>query len=98
LLPGTTPDNLSGAESCPDGHGHLVVIGGYNGTSNRSFNNAWLLDLQALNWRALPALPGGGSVLGTASCDGNGHVYVTRGANNPAKPTADFFELTLSRV
>lgn len=97
LLPGTTPANLSGAESCPDGHGNLVVIGGYNGASNSSFNNAWLLNLQTLTWRALPGLPGGGSVLGTASCDGHGHVYVTRGANNPAKPTSDFFELTLPK-
>lgn len=98
LLPGTTPNNLSGSESCSDGHGNLVVIGGYNGTLNRSYNTAWLLNLQTLQWHSLPSLPGGGSVLGTASCDGNGHVYVTRGANNPAKPTADFFELTLPRA
>lgn len=98
LLPATTPDNISGSASCSDGQGHLVVIGGYNAQRNRSFNTAWLLDLQTLQWHPLPSLPGGGSVLGTASCDGRGHVYITRGANNPAQPTADFLELTLPKL
>ncbi|HEX7734396.1 MAG TPA: protein kinase [Ktedonobacteraceae bacterium] len=92
------PGPISGASSCPDGQGNLVVIGGYNPTLNRAFNTAWLFNLQNLQWRALPPLPSGGSVLGTASCDGRGHVYLTRGASNPAKPTADFFELTLPKA
>ncbi len=97
LVPGTTPNTISGAESCSDGHGNLIIVGGYSATLNRSFNTAWLLNLQTLQWQPLAPIPAGGSVLGTASCDGNGHVYITRGANNPAKPTADFLELTLPK-
>ena len=98
LVPGTSPNNINGAASCPDGRGNLVIVGGYSATLNRSFNTAWLLNLQTFQWQALAPLPNGGSVLGTASCDGHGHVYVTRGANNPAKPTADFLELTLPKA
>lgn len=97
LEPQTAPDHISGGEGCSDGQGDLVVIGGYNATLSQSFNAAWLLNLQTLKWHPLTPLPGGGSVLGTASCDGHGHVYVTRGANDPAKPTQDFLELTLPR-
>ena len=91
------PGPLSGAESCPDGQGHLVVIGGYDATNNQSLNMAQLLDLSTLTWQALAPLPDGGSLLGTAVCDGAGHVYVTRGANNPTRPTGDFLELTLPK-
>lgn len=86
---------LSGAESCPDGQGHLVIVGGYDPERNQSLNTAWLLDLTTLSWQTLSPLPRGGSELGTAACDGHGHVYITRGANDPATPTADFLELTL---
>jgi serine/threonine protein kinase len=94
---GSLPEPLSGAESCPDGQGHLAIVGGYDAVHNQSLNTAWLLDLQTLHWQALAAVPGGGSVLGSAVCDGAGHVYVTRGASNPARPTADFLELTLPK-
>jgi serine/threonine protein kinase/N-acetylneuraminic acid mutarotase len=93
----TVPGLINGAESCPDGQGHLIIIGGFNAALNQSLNTTWLLDLRTLQWQPLPPVPGGGSILGTAACDGNGHVYVTRGANNPAKPTADFLELTLPK-
>lgn len=96
-LSASLPGPLSGAESCPDGQGHLVVIGGYDPVHNQALNTAQLLDLATLNWHALAPLPDGGSILGTASCDGDGHVYVTRGANDPTRPTADFLELTLPR-
>lgn len=97
LEPQATPAHLNGAESCMDGRGNLVVVGGYDAALNQSLNAVWLLNLQTLRWRPLASLPGGGSVLGTAACDGHGHVYVTRGANDPAKPTRDFLELTLPR-
>lgn len=97
LLPATAPNYLSGAEGCSDGQGHLVIIGGYNATLNQSLATTWLFDLHTLKWQALASLPGGGSVLGAAACDGDGHVYVTRGANDPAQPTADFLELTLPK-
>ncbi|HLI68441.1 MAG TPA: protein kinase [Ktedonobacteraceae bacterium] len=96
-LPVTAPNYLSGAEGCTDGQGHLVIIGGYNAALNRSLATAWLFDLRTFKWQALAPLPGGGSLLGTAACDGDGHVYVTRGANDPALPTADFLELKLSK-
>ena len=93
----TTPANMTGGESCADGQGHLVIVGGYNAAQNQSLNTTWQLNLQTLQWKALAPLPGGGSVLGTAVCDRHGHVYASRGADNPAKPTSDFLELTLPR-
>lgn len=98
LMPATTPPNINGAESCADGHGNLVIVGGYNATLNRSFSTTWLFNLQTFHWQSLAPLPGGGSVLGTAACDGRGHVYVSRGADNPTRPTTDFLELTLPRA
>lgn len=98
LVPVTLPNSLSAAESCDDAHGDLVIVGGYDALLNRSSNTAGLLNLRTLQWHALPSLPGGGSTLGTASCDGHGHVYLTRGENNPTRPDADFFKLTLPNV
>jgi serine/threonine protein kinase len=89
------PAPLSGAESCADGKGRLVLIGGYTAAPAQSLRTAWLLNLQRLSWQSLAALPGGGSQFGTAACDGLGHVYVTRGAKSPTQPTTDFFKLTL---
>lgn len=89
------PSPLSGAESCSDGQGHQIIVGGFDAVHNSSLNTVWQLDLQTLQWQALTALPGGGSELGTAACDGAGHVYVTRGASTPTRPTRDFLELTL---
>lgn len=91
----SAPEHISGAESCSDGQGNLVIAGGYDAAQNRSFNTVWLLNLQTFAAYPLPTLPNGGSVLGTASCDGHGHVYITRGANDPTQPTRDFLELTL---
>lgn len=93
----SAPTHINGAASCMDGQGNLIVIGGYDAVHNQSLNTAWLLNLQTLQWQRLPPLPGGGSELGTAACDGHGHVYVSRGANDPTRPTHDFLELTLPR-
>jgi hypothetical protein len=91
----TAPSAFSGAASCLDGQGHIVVIGGYDPAHNTSLGQTWLVDLHTLQWEALPPLPSGGSLLGAAACDGQGHVYLERGANNPRRPTADFLELTI---
>jgi N-acetylneuraminic acid mutarotase len=94
---GTLPNPLSGSAGCSDGQGHLIIIGGFDAAHNQSLATTWQLNLQTLHWQALTPLPTGGSELGSAACDGTGHVYLTRGANNPAKPTADFLELTLPK-
>ncbi len=92
----TAPAPLGGAASCMNNARQLVIVGGYNSSRNTSLSQAWLLNLPTLRWQPLAPVPGGGSLLGTAACDGAGHVYVTRGASNPSKPTADFLELTLA--
>jgi serine/threonine protein kinase/N-acetylneuraminic acid mutarotase len=95
VAPTNAPLAFSGAASCLDGPGRLVVIGGYDASQNKSLNNAWLVDLRTLHWTPLATIPNGGSLLGTAACDGHGHVFLLRGANNPSQPTADFWELTI---
>ncbi|HET8841036.1 MAG TPA: hypothetical protein VFN35_06180, partial [Ktedonobacteraceae bacterium] len=92
------PGPLSGSASCLDGNGHLVIVGGFDTVREHSLNSLWLFDLSNLHWKALVSLPDGGSVLGTAVCDGAGHIYVTRGAQVPTKPTSDFMELTLPEI
>jgi N-acetylneuraminic acid mutarotase len=91
----TAPFTFSGAASCLNGQGHLIIIGGYNATHTASLNTVWQVDLHTLRWTPLAPLPNGGSLLGTAACDGHGHVFLVRGANNPAQPTTDFLELTI---
>jgi hypothetical protein len=91
----SAPEAISGAASCLDGLGHLVILGGYNAAHAGTLATDWLVTLKTLNWTALPALPGGGSLLGAAACDGAGHVFLERGANNRGRPTADFLVLTL---
>src|SRR5712692_727756 len=91
----SAPEAMSGAASCLDGQSHLVILGGFNPTQTTTLTSAWLVTLHPLSWNALPALPGSGSLLGTAACDGAGHVFLERGANNSGHPTADFLELTL---
>lgn len=95
LEPTSAPQAISGAASCLDRHNHLVILGGYNTAHANALATAWLVTLNTLRWTALPALPGGGSLLGAAACDGAGHVFLERGANNSGNPTADFLELTL---
>ena len=91
----TSPALLSGASSCLTKQQQLVIIGGYDAVHNKPLEQAWLLDIPGLHWTPLAALPTGGSVLGTAACDGAGHVYLSRGANDPNSPTRDFWQLTL---
>ncbi|HCI81152.1 MAG TPA: hypothetical protein DHW02_15855, partial [Ktedonobacter sp.] len=75
--------------------GKLIVIGGYDVIHKRGQAQTWLVDLHTLHWTQLTSLPIGGSVMGAAASDGNGHVYLVRGASDPSKPTADFWQLTL---
>jgi serine/threonine protein kinase len=89
------PYPLSGAASCMADPEHLVVIGGYDATHKQGLNETWLVDLHSHLWIPLAPLPGGGSVLGTAACDGHGHVYLVRGASDPSHPTADFWLLNI---
>ncbi len=95
VAPTNAPLAFSGAASCLVTPGNLVIIGGYDATDKKSLNTAWLVNLDTLRWTPLPPLPVGGSVLGAAACDGHGHAYLLRGANNPSQPTADFWELTI---
>ena len=91
------PESLSGSAGCLNAPDQLIIIGGYDSAHSTSLDQTWLFNLRTLQWTPLAPLPGGGSLLGTASCDGNGHVYLTRGASNPARPTPDFLELTINR-
>ncbi len=93
-----SPLALSGAASCTDGHGEMVIVGGsagYAGGHERVLGQSWLVDLQTLRWQPLAALPTGGSLLGAAACDGEGHAFLVRGANDAGHPTADFWGLTI---
>ena len=91
-----SPAPFSGASSCLNGPEQLVIVGGYNSFSNKTSGQTWLVNLHTLRWTPLAPLPFGGSLLGTAACDGTGHIYLTRGANDPSHPTPDFWELTIS--
>lgn len=93
--PTSSPSALSGASSCLDSPGQLVIIGGYDAVQNTSLHSAWLVNLNTLHWQALAPLPSGGSLLGTAACDSQGHVFLERGASDPSRPTSDFLELTI---
>jgi hypothetical protein len=95
LEPTSTPEAISGASGCLDGHNHLVILGGYDAVHATVRATAWLVTLNTLNWAALPVLLRGGSLLGAAACDGAGHVFLERGANDSGRPTSDFLELTL---
>ena len=93
--PGSTPQLLSGAAACQVWPGQMAFIGGYDAVHNTSLNSTWLLDLDTLDWQKLAPLPASGSLLGTATCDGNGHLFLTRGANDLKKPSQDFWMLTV---
>ncbi len=95
LEPGATPTAISGAASCLDGQGHLLIVGGYDAIHTTVLASTWLVSLSTLAWQTLPALPSGGSLLGAAACDGSGHAYLERGANNAGQPTSGFLGLTL---
>ncbi len=94
--PVTVPLPLSGTASCLNGPAQLVIIGGFDAVHNKSLDQTWLVDLQTLRWKPADPLPSGGSLLGTAACDGTGHTYLSRGASDPSRPTPDFWELTIS--
>jgi serine/threonine protein kinase len=86
---------LSGATGCMIQPNKLVLVGGYDPTHNHGSATTTLIDLQTLQSTTLPSLTTGGSVLGTIACDGNGHAYMTRGADHPQQPTRDFWKLVV---
>ncbi len=89
------PLALSGTASCIVRPGQLAIIGGYDDTHNKGLDTAWLVDIHTMKWTPLAQLPTGSSVLGAAASDGQGHVFLVRGASDPSQPTADFWELTV---
>ncbi len=91
----SAPVALSGTASCTVHPGQLAIIGGYDATHTRGLASAWLVDIHTLKWTPLAQLPTGSSVLGAATSDGQGHVFLTRGASDPSQPTADFWQLTV---
>lgn len=93
--PTTSPVPVSGASSCLNKPDQLVIIGGYDAKSNQTAGQTWLVDLHTLHWTPATSIPSGGSYLGAAACDGAGHTYLSRGANDPSAPTPDFWELSL---
>jgi serine/threonine protein kinase len=91
-----TPIPLSGAASCMNGQNSLVIIGGFDPQHNATLNQTWRMDVHNLSWQPLPPIINGGSLLGAAACDNQGHIYLERGASTPQETTADFLELTLN--
>ena len=91
----TTPQPMSGTASCTIWPNQLMIVGGYDNTSGIGSRVAWLFNTQTLHWKRLPQLPGG-SVLGAATCDGNGHAFIVRGVDQPTTPTHDFWEAILA--
>jgi len=89
------PVTLSGAASCLVRSGQVVIIGGYDTMHKKGLGQVWLVDVHTLKWTPLAQLPTGGSVLGAATSDGQGHVFLVQGASDPSQPTADFWELTI---
>ncbi len=89
------PYALSGTASCIVRPGQLAIIGGYDDAHNNGLDTAWLVDIHTMRWTPLTQLPTGSSVLGAAASDGQGHVFLVRGASDPSQPTADFWELTV---
>lgn len=90
------PVALSGAASCVVRAGQVAIIGGYDPTHNKGLDQVWLVDVHSMKWTPLTHLPTGGSVLGAAASDGQGHVFLVRGASDPSQPTDDFWELTVN--
>jgi len=97
--PAPAPLAFSGAATCTDGQGRVLIVGGsagYDAIGERIIGESWLVDLYTLHWQALAPLPSGGSFLGTAACDDQGHVFVVRGADVSGNPTTDFLMLTIA--
>lgn len=87
------PAIVSGAAGCQDGQGQFVIVGASTSASSATHNQSWRVDLQRMQWSSLAGLPNDGSLLGAAACDGNGHFYLERGANDASTPTSDFLSL-----
>ena len=93
--PTTTPIPLSGVSGCQVHQGLMAIVGGYDALHGTGMDQVWLVNLQTLQWQQLQPLPAGGSVMGVATCDGMGHLYLERGGTDPNHPTPDFWELTV---
>ncbi|HET8913714.1 MAG TPA: protein kinase [Ktedonobacteraceae bacterium] len=92
----TLPGNLSAAASCQQGDSQ-VILGGYDSTSNAVMQTGWLFQLSTEHFQPLTDIPSGESMLGTAVCDQQGHVYFTQGGFDKYRPTTNFWELTLPK-
>lgn len=91
------PSALSGVASCSPKPGQIVLSGGYDSAHGTGLAQTWLIDLHSLAWTALTSIPTGGSVLGAAACDGQGHIFLVRGASDPNTPTQDFWQMTIQQ-
>lgn len=89
------PQLLSSEAACQVWPDQMVFVGGYDVIHNTGLNSTWLFNTQTLDWQKLLPLPTSGSLLGAATCDGNGHLFLTRGAETLKKPTQDFWMLTV---
>jgi N-acetylneuraminic acid mutarotase len=89
------PQLLSGEAACQVWPDQMVFVGGYDVIRNTGLNSTWLFNTRTLDWQKLSPLPASGSLLGAATCDGNGHLFLTRGAETLKKPTQDFWMLTV---
>jgi hypothetical protein len=76
------------------GRGYVYMSGGYHGYKYLPHydHNLYRYDIAAARWQVAAT---GGSLLGTAACDGHGHVFLVRGANDFSNPTTDFLMLTI---
>lgn len=87
------PQTISGASGCTIMPGKLALIGGFDKAQQRGKDSSWLIDIQTLQIQPLIPFTAGGSVLGASACDGQGHAFVVRGADDPQLPTRDFWQL-----
>ncbi|GHO86932.1 protein kinase domain-containing protein [Dictyobacter formicarum] len=87
------PQTISGASGCTVVPGKLALIGGFDKAQQRGKDSSWLIDIQTLQTQPLIPFTAGGSVLGASACDGQGHAFVVRGADDPQLPTRDFWRL-----
>ncbi|GCE04359.1 protein kinase domain-containing protein [Dictyobacter aurantiacus] len=87
------PQAISSASGCTIVPGKLALIGGFDKAQQRGKDSSWLIDTQTLQIQPLIPFTAGGSVLGASACDGHGHAFVVRGADDPQLPTQDFWQL-----
>ncbi|HTI14068.1 MAG TPA: protein kinase [Dictyobacter sp.] len=94
--PDSAPEAFSATASCQVWPDQLIFVGGFDIAHQSGSTDVWLFNSRTFQWKQLSAFPAGKSVLGTASCDGHGHAYLTRGASDPHNPTTDFWRATIA--